>query len=55
MDVGERNVQDRDEQLVCQWIHEATERRRLIGKVPSYQSIELTSFTTVKTYNLSCQ
>jgi len=45
MDICERNVENGDEKFVCQRINKTAESGCLVGKVPSYQTIELTTFT----------
>jgi len=46
MDVRKRDIQNGHQQLVRKWIYNAAKRRRLIGEVPSYQSVKLASITT---------
>ena len=51
MDVRKRDVQNGDEQLVCERIYKAAKSWSLIGKVPSDKSIQLLDHLQHSEYN----
>jgi len=45
MDVREWHIQNSDKEFVSEWVNEAAKCRRLIGKVPRDETIQLVSNT----------